>query len=36
MDSYLVGAGDAVLLTAVVDPGVLPGAAVTLFIGVAG
>lgn len=33
---YLVGTGDAVFLTAVIDPGVLPAAAVTLFVGVAG
>lgn len=30
-----MGAGDAVVLTPVVDPGVLPGAAVTLLVGVA-
>lgn len=33
---YLVGTGDAVFLTAVIDPGVLPAAAVALFVGVAG
>lgn len=32
----LVGAGDAVLLAAVVHPGLLPGAAVALLVGVAG
>lgn len=36
MTRYLKRAGNAVLLAAVMDPGPLPGAAVALFVGVAG